>query len=332
MSVGRQALRLVEAAYSLQRDGHEWLCGLLEAARPLIDRGHGSFAVAFRISRTDGSVDVLNRCHSAELSTPLVDKAVAFGSHADRDTVRRVHVDDVPIETASSLWCRAGSPPNANPLTAIESMGFVDSIGAKSFDPSGVGVNLCSMLEARDTVPAVEVERWRLLRSHVLAGLRLRSALDEEAVLEPNGKVLHAVAEAKTGTALDALRRRAIAIERARTGPGRRDPDDALGAWQALVEGRWSLVDRFDSDGRRYLIARRNDPSVPGPRPLSRRERQIIAYAAMGYANKHIAYALGLAPSTVSSHLRRAMLLVGARTRADLARIWAHGTAVPSPD
>lgn len=93
------------------------------------------------------------------------------------------------------------------------------------------------------------------------------------------------------------------------------------------MTGRWSLVDRFESDGRRYLVARRNDPELAEPRSLSHRERQVLAYAALGYANKHIAYTLGLAPSTVSSHLRTAMRRVGAPSRAALADFWLPAAA-----
>jgi hypothetical protein len=29
-----------------------------------------------------------------------------------------------------------------------------------------------------------------------------------------------------------------------------------LASWNALVAGRWSIVDAFDSDGRRLIVAR----------------------------------------------------------------------------
>jgi DNA-binding NarL/FixJ family response regulator len=76
--------------------------------------------------------------------------------------------------------------------------------------------------------------------------------------------------------------------------------------WQAMVSGRWSLLDHFDSDGRRYVLAHRNDPQVPDARGLTLRQRQVIAYAALGHSNKVIAYELGLSASTVGCHLARA--------------------------
>ena len=50
--------------------------------------------------------------------------------------------------------------------------------------------------------------------------------------------------------------------------------DDARAA---LLEGRWSLVDRFDSDGRRFIVAYRNPPGVLNPRRLTAREREVAA-------------------------------------------------------
>ena len=71
-------------------------------------------------------------------------------------------------------------------------------------------------------------------------------------------------------------------------------------------DGRWSLLDHFDSDGRRFVVAHRNDARVADVRGLTLRERQVLAYAGLGHSNKVIAYELGLSTSTVSTHLARA--------------------------
>ena len=75
--------------------------------------------------------------------------------------------------------------------------------------------------------------------------------------------------------------------------------------------GRWSLVDHFDSNGRRYLMAHRNDPDTPDLRGLTLRERQVVGYAGAGHSNKIIAYELGLTLSTVAGHLARARAKLG---------------------
>ncbi|HEX4446126.1 MAG TPA: LuxR C-terminal-related transcriptional regulator, partial [Polyangiaceae bacterium] len=162
---------------------------------------------------------------------------------------------------------------------------------------------------------------WRRVSAHIAAGLRLCTKMaagpaalspeTAEAVLTSSGRIEHATDTATPRAARDALQLGVRAIERAR-GPLRRsDPDEAIEVWRGLIAGRWSLVDHYDSDGRRYIVAHRNDPATPDPRALTERERQVVAYAALGQSNKLIAYELGLSPSTVGVLLARARAKLG---------------------
>ena len=117
-------------------------------------------------------------------------------------------------------------------------------------DANRNGILLSAAMPEIRLVEREQERRWRLVMAYLLAGLRLRQALgddDGEAVLEPDGRVVHAEADARSTDARDALRRAALAVDRARSSAGDREPDAALLAWQGLVEGRWSLVDRFDN-------------------------------------------------------------------------------------
>jgi DNA-binding NarL/FixJ family response regulator len=93
---------------------------------------------------------------------------------------------------------------------------------------------------------------------------------------------------------------------------------EATGVWRGLFCGKWSLIDQFDHGGRRFMIARANEPRVGGTQVLSKRERQVVSALALGHTNKEIAYELGLANSTVAEHLRRAALKYGVSTRVEL--------------
>jgi DNA-binding NarL/FixJ family response regulator len=74
------------------------------------------------------------------------------------------------------------------------------------------------------------------------------------------------------------------------------------------------------------------DPNVPpeGSRPrapferLTARERDVVARALRGSANKVIAYDLGLAHSTVRVLMARAATKLGAHSRDELLRIAAE--------
>jgi len=122
----------------------------------------------------------------------------------------------------------------------------------------------------------------------------------------PDGRLEHAEEAAQADPCRAALRRAVLALDRARGPLRRRDPERAMALWQAMVAGRWSLLDHFDSDGRRFVVAHRNDAGVPDMRGLSWRERQVAAHAALGHSNKVIAYELGLSASSVSEHLASA--------------------------
>ncbi len=66
---------------------------------------------------------------------------------------------------------------------------------------------------------------------------------------------MHAEGAAKHRDARAFLRHAALATERARGALRNADPDQALQLWRGLVDGRWSLIEQFSSDGRRFLVA-----------------------------------------------------------------------------
>jgi DNA-binding CsgD family transcriptional regulator len=176
--------------------------------------------------------------------------------------------------------------------------------------------------------------RWQLVAVHLAAAYRLRSRLAVAApascVVDANGRVVHASGEATARAARERLRAAVIARDRARTRKHRSKPDEALALWAGLAAGRWSLVDRFERDGRRFIVAWRNDTDPKGPLALSRRERQVVSHLLQGDSLKVAAYALGIAPSTASMAASQARLKLGVRTLSDVARLVANEDAAPA--
>jgi DNA-binding NarL/FixJ family response regulator len=127
--------------------------------------------------------------------------------------------------------------------------------------------------------------------------------------------------------AREALRRAALEIDRASGRLARTAPRAAIELWKALVAGRWTLIDSFKGEGRWYLLAQRNPRNSRAPRTprraLTERERQVVGHAALGRSNKLIAYELGLAPSTVATHLAEAARKLRVRSRSALIRAWS---------
>src|SRR5262249_4015008 len=106
-------------------------------------------------------------------------------------------------------------------------------------------------------------------------------------------------------------------LERARSTTGRRDASVATRHWKGLSSARWSLLDKFEGDGKRFVVAYRNEVLPGGDGDLSAREWQGLAYAALGHSNKVVAYELGLSAATVRVLMHRAAQKLGARGRAD---------------
>jgi DNA-binding NarL/FixJ family response regulator len=172
----------------------------------------------------------------------------------------------------------------------------------------------------------------RRLGAHIATGLRLQRILTSaafedpcvEAILDPDGRLQHTVGMARMRGALESLRQSVVAREGADDEAVAADP-----AWNAVLAGRWSLVDRFDSDGRRFVVAYRNPPGVLDPRRLTPREEGVTALAAIGRSNKEIAGQLGVTQSTVGTLLAAALGKLGLSSRTMLPLFWRdlHGRA-----
>lgn len=321
-------VRVVESAYTLHRDDAQWLSGIATAARSL-NPGAGVYAVIYDLRSTTGVPLKLGAAtgplpgwdwgkQSLELLGPGLFHAlfgpsptVALASSGLRLAPAKVR------DAVMSMWNQAG---------------IQDHLGIKAVDPGGDSVLLGMTLPLRKRVPPRRTDTLARISVHLVAALRLRRALaglgvlpdsaGTEAVLSPTGAVVHARAPAKPSVCRDALARAARAIDQAR-GPMRRsEPDKAIAIWHGLVHGRWTLIDHQDTDGKRFLLARKNDPAVPDPRALAARERQVLAFAALGHSNKMIAYELGLSPSTVAGHLRSVLDKTRLQSRRQLIQLF----------
>ena len=122
--------------------------------------------------------------------------------------------------------------------------------------------------------------------------------------------------------ARDVLRDAAVRLaEASATGPGEASPSP----WRGLAASRWSLVDTFERDGRRYVVAEQT--ARTDAEALSPRERAVLTAAAADHHDKLIAYDLGLADSTVRVLLYRATRKLGAKNRSDAIARFRAATA-----
>jgi DNA-binding CsgD family transcriptional regulator len=304
---------VIEAAYRVDAPEGEWLAGLLDASRSSLEDGMGSLAFFYDAQRYPvrlwGAIE-------RDVSTD-----VAAGAAATIAGLSEDYLDHV----ARRLYVGTGSEvPGFDSERTVETemrpRGVRDALTINAYDPSGVGVWIGAPLPR--VTKLTEHRRALLTRigAHIASGLGIRARLAKSsvaAVLTPAGRVEHAEGEAQAKAARDALRAAVIAMDRARGKLRRQAPDDAVGMWRARVSARWSLLDRFESDGKRYVVARANELPVKSADRLSPRELQILALLAQGHSSKLIAYELGIAASTVRVLAARAAEKLGAKSTAE---------------
>jgi DNA-binding CsgD family transcriptional regulator len=134
--------------------------------------------------------------------------------------------------------------------------------------------------------------------------------------------VVHAEGRARPRSAQDKLADAVRTHDRLRTDASRRrDPDAALRLFEGLLAGRWTLVDRFERDGRRYVVAYENTDETAA---LSPREREVLVLGARGLSVKRIAAELAISQGAAGAYFASARRKTGISSRAELAR-WFRG-------
>lgn len=328
---------VVDAAYKIDAPDAQWLRDLAHATLPLLDEGFG--LAAFEYFKPEGGQPrIVQRFH---LGIPHELDAIYHTVFQTMDPGIRLRPFRLgPCIAGSELMgMRKEFLKQPHMKRFVHRFGMYDSIWITAAEPSGRGVGFHAGRSRIHWVTPAQKKRWGRIAAHLSTAVRLRHALKVreladgvgpgDAVLDPQGRIHEASGPAKTATARQLLRRGVLALERAR-GPLRRtDPDASLELRKALVGARWSLIDRVELDGRRYIVARENVPRASGPEALSPREKLVVAYAKLGRSTKEIAYELGRSDSTVRVLLKRAKDKLGARSRRDLLSCFEDGWCPP---
>jgi DNA-binding CsgD family transcriptional regulator len=331
------AISIVEAAYDYEADHKTWFVRLLEQAAPKLDRGFGVTVSTYVPGMRTEDVIMVGHFRPPE----LMDAGRAMIA-AYPEIFHRVLSSGAPYEAPTqNLGITPAETRHWPPYVEhAHRLGVREFVGLVARDPSGHAIFFSAPSPDLRRPTRGERLSWSRIAAHISAGARLRRALPgltsadlaagAEAILSPSGSIAHAEVAAQSRGAKASLRNAVLSMDRARS-KVRANEAEALDLWQGLVAGRWSLVDRFDTDGRRYLVARKNDPDVKDPRALTPRERHVLAYVAMGHPLKLIAYALGLSLSTVSVNRQMAMRKLGLRTHADIVTLFAPTPPVEPP-
>jgi len=309
---------ILEAVYDLHGDDVAWIRRVTNATEVALGQSLGTVGLLYEIDGTN-----------AMRARAVVASRGARGIAQRAKRVVEEGVNTGYVETSfrviPAAW--ASDTPGWEKTSfrrLFEPRGIRDMFGINGVDPTGVAAFIGIAAPKRRTL--AHEDTLMRLSAHVATAYRLRrrlrdTAVASEALLTPAGRVEHAEGEAQLRAARDLLSEATRAIERARGRMRRESPDEAVASWRGLVSARWSLVDRFERDGKRYVVARRNDPRSDGPNVLSTRERQVAMLVVLGHATKLIAYELGLSAATVRVLVARACSKLGVASRRELARV-----------
>lgn len=316
-------IHVIENIYAVEQPAGEWLRRVVEAARPFLDQGVGIEGYFADLSPPDrvlgwGFVNSTGSTVGERSFAAWQEITPVWFQKAIHQVLPCGFSRDLPYEIygeANEIAHRASLSGNA--------------FGVNGLDASGRGCVLVAWVPPDRAEPTIRPDPalWGRIAAHLAAGTRLLGHAAArplgpdfaEAVLSPTGQIADATGPARTKVALAALRDMAVRVERARS-HARRDAHEASRLWQALVAGRWSLIDHFERSGRRYVLALPNEVEVLPHSALSRREEQAARYAALGHDDKLIAYEMGLRPSTIAALLSRAARKLGAGSRVELIR------------
>ena len=322
-------IALVEAAYDLEAGPSEWLPNLLRAGSNTLDLGQGCAAAIWAGTSGEGE-PLVSQVH-AENGPP--DLAMRFARAAREIEPALASGTSAPPEPGAHTLAEAGCshPGFHEALTKYIGCKDMLTLCAMDSDLHGIGIHIPS--ETVIQLSRQARKRWHMFSVHIASGHRLRRRLgqtprgipvselplDGAALLDPKSfSVVEAADHAKNKGSLDEIRRTAIQVDLARGGLRRGDTCKAQQLWEGVVRGRSSMVDWFDTDGRRFVLALPHAPHIRDPRGLTEREYQVATQAGTGDSCKLIAYRLDISRSRVSDLLHRSMRKLGVRTRGQL--------------
>jgi DNA-binding NarL/FixJ family response regulator len=109
------------------------------------------------------------------------------------------------------------------------------------------------------------------------------------------------------------------------------EPAELLQALRVVTRGNALLSPAVTRRLVSEFVARPPDAlASAGMEALTNREREVVALAAHGLSNDEIAGAMVLSPTTVKTHISRAMTKLGARDRAQLV-VFAYQAGLVNP-
>ncbi len=323
---GAALIGALEALYRLEPDDELWARGVLRQLKGVLNLPAG---LGLASLGHDGDFTPTPPFLTATLADRWFDELFttfisSCAAPDGADLFRLVFYPGEPVITHCQIEARAARREQEM-IEALRAMfPYRDGLALLAYPAPGFAVLLWGLVDRGEVLPnRAELRVLYRLVGHFDAAIRLRMRPEQAiaAVLSPEGVHLDITEEAlKRVSPRGRLSACITAVERTRLAD-RRCTADAHEDWQALVDGRYSVVPHEDTDGKRYYLLVRNAPYVEPHARLSAREVELARLAARGFTNKASAYALGLSPAATSAALATAAWKIGLGSRHELVEV-----------
>lgn len=318
-------LDFIETCYDRWSDDTAWAVSLAERCARLVTGASATMAASYEVRSGDGGqfldINGDGRFVDSGFAGVAIEGMRVINAAPERALLQLSYA--LPVSSVAPMSCLP-QPHQARlreqmPWPSGEYLGLfatLDGVHGYQLCPGGPQLVTPS--------PRRQAQLLRLCE-HLAAGFWLRrmqaqggapAEASAAAVLTPDGVALSQGPDLRS----PALQRQLVdavrAMDRARCRRRKQSPEEATELWQALVGGQYALVESFERNGRRLVLAVRCRVPLP---ELSEREAAVARRAASGRANKQIGAELGLATSTVAVHLSSALRKLRCPSRKLLA-------------
>lgn len=310
---GEAVLDFFLAAERIDLDDRAWLEGISQVSRPLLPASDDHAAAFGSYDAETASWTFATRLKHSGL--PLV-----------MDDTLNVELSESERETASTLSGISSVSEHVHGYPSVRSAmnrrGLVEIANVLARTRTEF-VALYVHLDMPLHLTAEQRCFWRRLSAHLASTTHLRRALQArqaeqpDAVFRPDGSCAH-VNGAFARASLRRIAAQVVARERIRARTG--DIAAAVETWTAATIAGWSVIDRFDDDGRHWILAWENPLGEHNPRRLSPTELQLVERVVQGWTNRDIAAELGSSRASTSRMLHRALRKLGVDDVGVLAR------------
>lgn|GEM_PF-5545314 len=168
-----------------------------------------------------------------------------------------------------------------------------------------------------ERIPTPTRQMLRRLAAHLEAAARLRAAAQNAA------RMPSLLDGSAASTEMHARVKAALEDDLGRASGGEPRAAHLVEFWHGLLSGRYAMVERYESRGRRVVLARVNSPAETASRALSERERLVIERIAAGDRAHQVAHDFGVRESTISAAVARCLRKMGLRHVTELVELHA---------